>query len=454
MELKIKKGLNIPIDGQPKGEIQDLLVEGRNLFPDQVALDLDPFDQYRFRLLVKAGDQVKLGTPLVQDKHEERRVFVSPGSGTVQEIQRGIKRRLISIPIQLEGQDVHSFEPIGLENREQILNRLLEGGVFPHLKQRPFDLLADPKKEPRSIFVKALETAPFSVPAEWQVRGHEEDFATGLEALSKLTTGKVHLVYEEGSTFRPFTESKHVERSTIRGPHPAANPSVHIQFLDPIRKYTDVIWTTDVIGVLAIGHLLNRGVYFTPRVYSIAGPGIQAGKAIFVKGRAGFPVKALASGRLIDAPVRLISGNPLIGRKVEETDFMGFYETVFSAIPEAVDQEFLHFFRLGANKYSASGAYLSGHKKGKDYFFTTSQHGEERPFIIGSPYDKVMPLHLNTMLLVKAVMGEDYELAEKLGLLDVAPEDFALPTFVDPSKIDMMDIVRRGLNMYARDVLS
>lgn len=453
MRLKITKGLNIPMVGASVGDPGPLFINGQQIYPESVALDLQPFDQHRFRLLVKPGDRVKLGQPLAEDKYEPRLRFVSPGSGIVQEYKRGIKRRLLSIPIKLEGVDTHHFPPLHSNSREEILTRLLEGGVFPHLRQRPFDLLADPRREPRAIFIKALETAPFTFPPELQVQGHEEDFATGLEALKKLTKGKVHLVYKEGSTFAPFKDAA-VERSTIEGPHPAANPSVHIHLLEPIRSYTEVIWTTDVIGVLAIGHLLNRGVYFTPRIIALAGNGIIDGRRVLIKGRAGFPIRALIEGRLPKDPVRLISGDPLTGNKVGSEDHLGFYDTVFTAIPEREGQQFLHFFRAGADKYSASGAYLSGHLRNRLYDFTTNQHGEERPFVTPEPYDKVMPLHLNTMLLVKAVMGEDYELAEKLGLLEVAPEDFALPTFVDPSKIEMVDIIRRGLNTYSKEVLS
>lgn len=447
MDLRITQGLDIPIKGAPTGIPEPL-------HPETVALDLSPFDQHRFRLLAKPGDRILQGQPLVQDKQYEKRLFVSPGTGTVQEFKRGLKRRLLSIPIALEGEGVHPFKPLHTADRGEVLARLLEAGVFPHLRQRPFDRLADPTQEPRSIFVKALETAPFAVPPEYQVEGYEEDFTLGLKILSLLTQGKVHLVYRHGSTFKPFTESQHVERHTMRGPHPAANLSIPIHRIDPIRHYNAVVWTTDVIGVLAIGHLFNRGLYFTPRILSLAGTGIEEGKRTYVKGRAGFPVHSLIEGRSIQQPVRWISGDPLTGTQVAPDDHLGFYDTILSAIPENLEkQEFLHFFRLGLHKYTASRTYFSRLKK-KLYDFTTNQHGEERPFITGSPYDKVMPLPVNTMMLVKAVMAEDFELAETLGLLEVAPEDFALPTFVDPSKIEMVEVIRNGLNQYSKEVLS
>lgn len=456
-DLNIKKGLNIPIIGEPHGIPEELTVDGKNIRPESVALDLDPFEELRFRLLVKPGDIVKIGQPLVEDKQHTTRVFVSPGAGTIQEPTRGLKRRLLNIPITLAEHEEYIEHPrlnLNSISREELVKHLLAGGVFPHIRQRPFDLLANPEKEPRSIFVKAIETAPFAVPVELQIQGNEEDFKTGLEALKKLTSGKVHLMYEEGSAFKPFIDAKNVEKHTVSGPHPAANPSIHISSIDPIQLYTDVVWTVDVVGVIAIGHLINQGRYFIPRVISIAGNGLQEGKRIYAKTRAGNPISNFIDGRLIEGPMRFISGDPLTGTKLEQNGYLGFYDTVFTVIPEQISQEFLHFFRLGADKFSNSNTYLSGHLKGKMYEFTTNQHGEERPFITGSPYDKVMPLHLNTMLLVKAVMAEDYELAEKLGLLEVAPEDFALPTFVCPSKIEMIDIIKQGLRNYAKEVLT
>ncbi|MDB2614316.1 Na(+)-translocating NADH-quinone reductase subunit A, partial [Chlamydiales bacterium] len=393
---------------------------------------------------------------IAYDKKCEKRLFVSPAGGVVREIRRGLKRRLMSVVIDLlDEEEMVSFEPLNLykATRDEIVERLLEGGIFPHIKQRPFDLLADPLSIPRDIFVKAVETAPFVPSGEMQVEGWEEDFQTGLTTLKRLTEGLVHLVYKEGSTCEAFTKAQDVDRHTVDGPHPAANPSLHIQKIHPIRKNDEVVWTIDVVGVIAIGHLINQGRYFTPRVLSIAGSGVIEGRREYIKGRAGFPVSALIDGRIPKGSIRCISGDPLTGTQVETEGFMGFYETAFSVIPENTDQEMFHFFRPGISKYTASRTYVTGHLKGYKYPFSTNQHGERRPFITSSPYDKVMPLHINTMLLVKSVMAEDFDLAESLGILEVAPEDFALPAFVDPSKIDMMDIMREGLAAYAEELL-
>lgn len=459
--IKITRGLDIPIKGKPEGTPKLLVASGdaRALTtPTHLALDLHAFDEIRFKLLIHVGDQVKLGQPLVEDKTTPGRFFVSPAGGIVREIRRGLKRRLLDIVIEVTGEEEIERKPafnLADASREALIEHLMQNGLFARIRQRPFNFLANPHKVPRSIFIKAVESAPFVPPAEMQVAGYEREFQEGLRALSKLTDGKVHLVYRKDTPSRLFSEAKGVEKHTVEGPHPISHLSLHIQKIDPIRSAEDVIWTLDAHTVVAIGYLLLRGQYLVDRVVSIAGPGIIEGKTGYFKVREGFPIAALIAGRVAKGPVRLISGNPLTGRKVESEDYLDYTDYCLCAIPENTKREFLHFFRLGANKYTFSGTYLSGHldHTHREYDFTTSLHGEHRPFIDSTLYDEVMPLSIPTMHLVKALLAEDYDLAAELGLLEVDSEDFALPAFVDPSKIEMPDIVRQGLRRYAADML-
>lgn len=459
--IKITKGLNIPIGGKPEGPVRSLVAGGEASAlgaPPFLALNLINFPEIKFRLLVKVGDVVKTGEPLVEDKSTPGRVWVSPGTGIVKDIRRGLKRTLQSIIIEVGKQEEaypHPTIDVDRATREELIDVLKKGGHFANIRSRPFSFLADPKKKPRSIFVKALESAPFAPPAELQVIGHEKEFQTGLDALKKLTDGKVHLVYNKDTTCKAFTHAQNVEKHTAEGPHPVSNVSVHIQHIDPIASADATIWTIDTLDVISMGYFLSTGRTFTGRVISIAGPGIIPDKIGFFKVRNGYPIASLVSGRIQKGWMRLISGNPLMGNKVSIEDFMGYYDNVFCAIPENTHREFLHFFRLGTDKYSFSRAYLSGHlsNSDRDYPFTTSQHGEHRAFVDSSLYDKVQPLHISTMPLVKAVMAEDYDLAEQLGLLEVDSEDFALPTFVCPSKTEMTEIIKNGLKIYAKDVL-
>lgn len=451
VHIKIKKGLDIPIKGDPEGELQELETNGRQ----QIALNLEPFEGVRFKLLAKEGDIVKQGQPLVEDKMTPGRMFVSPASGRVSEVRRGLKRRLIDIVIDVaEVKEVVAFSPIDVATalRDELVVRLMEGGLFAHIRQRPFNFLADPSKEPRSIFVKALESVPFAVPAEMQVAGYEEDFQTGLSALAKMTSGKVHLVYRHDSSCQAFTDAYDVEQHTAQGPHPIGNHSVHIHFIDPIRTVEDTVWTVTARDVVMIGHLLNQGRYLVEKIISIGGPGIIPGQTGYFRTRAGCSISGLIEGRISEGLIRFISGDVLMGEKVEPEDFLGFYHHALSVVSENTQREFLHFFRLGAGKYTASKTYLSGHLQDRQYDFTTNQHGEQRGFIISSPYDNVMPMNIPTMLLVKAVIGEDFDLAEEQGLLEVDAEDFALATFCCPSKIEMVDIMKNALRDYALEV--
>ena len=461
VHIKVKKGLDIPISGRPEGRAKPLVPGGEVsplVIPHFVSLNVSEFDDVKFRLLVREGDSVKIGQPLAEDKSSPGRFFVAPAAGVIKEIRRGLKRRLLDVVIEVAPTEEYvTFSHLNLQtvSKEDLLARLMEAGIFAKIHVRPFNFLANPQHVPRSIFVKAVESAPFVPPAELQVIGHEKDFQTGLQALTKLTPGKVHLVYRHDTYCKAFTEAENVEKHTVEGPHPVSNVSLHIQKIDPIKSAEDVIWTLNAHDVVCLGHLLNTGKIHNERVISIAGPGVLEDRVGYFKAREGYPISALVAGRIGKGLQRLISGDPLMGHRVQVEDFLGFDDYVFCVVPENTEREFVHFMGLGLNKYTFSRAYLSGHFRNpeREYAMTTNMHGEHRAFIDNTLYDKVMPLDISTMHLVKAVMAEDLDLAQYYGLLEVDPEDFALPTFVDPSKIEMVDIIRQGLRRHAKEVL-
>ncbi|CRX37449.1 Na(+)-translocating NADH-quinone reductase subunit A [Estrella lausannensis] len=460
MHIKISKGLDIPIKGKPSGTLKSLTPTGQSsnsLEIKKIALDLSVFEDVRFHALKKVGDEVRIGEAIAQDKAAPARVFVSPAGGIISEIRRGEKRRILYVVIDVAAKEERiEKQPLKLEtaSREEILERITELGIMPRIRQRPFDVLANPTKKPDAIFVRAVESAPFTPSAEMQIHGKEQDFQKGLEALTKLTDGKVHLVYRHDTSERAFLEAKGVERHTVEGPHPIGLASVHIHHIAPIGSSEKVLWVLSAHDAVMIGAAVQRGVYEIERVVSVAGPGIIDGQSGYYKAREGLPINVLTAGRLPKKEMRLISGDPLMGNRVGIEDFLGFYAFTFTAIPEPTKREFLHFFRLGSKKFSFSGAYLSGlFNLGKEYDFTTSQHGEKRAFIDPTLYDEVQPLPVPTMPLVKAIMADDLDLAEELGLLTVAAEDFSLPSFVCPSKIEMVGIVKQGLKNHAQELL-
>ncbi|KAF3363246.1 Na(+)-translocating NADH-quinone reductase subunit A [Chlamydiales bacterium STE3] len=459
--IKITKGLNIPIRGKPEGMVHlfNSSSDSSNAKPPKLlACDLKPFEESKLRLLAKVDDYVKTGQPLAEDKTVPGRMWASPACGTIREIRRGLKRVLQTITIETaEKEEFESYPVVELKNssKKDVIELLMRSGLFTRIRSRPFDLLANPHQQPKAIFVKALESAPFAPPSEMQVEGQEKAFQEGLNALSLIADGKVHLVMSHDTTYPAFINAENVIKHTAEGPHPIANPSLHIQEIAPIRSLKDIIWTLNAHTVVAIGYLLLKGQYFTERVISIAGPGVLSGRTGYFKVREGFPIAPLISGRIPRGLMRFISGDPLNGQRVSAEDFLGCHDYVLSVIPENVQREFMHFFKLGLNKYSFSKAYLSGHLStaGREYDFTTNQHGERRAFVDPSLYNEVTPLHVPTMPFIKALMAEDFDSAEELGILEVSPEDFALPTFVCPSKIEMVDIVKKALSRYSKDVL-
>lgn len=450
VHIKVKKGLDIPIKGKPVGQVQKLST------PVCVSLNLSSFEDIKFRLLVKKGDLVSIGQALALDKACPERLFVSPGGGRVKEIRRGLKRRLLDIVIELSPKEEYEeLGPLDVEvaSREEIISKLQMAGLFAHIRMRPCNVLADPKRIPNRIFIKAIESAPFVPSAEKQVEGYEKEFQMGLMVLSKLTQGSIHLVYRKDTDCRAFNEAQYAEKHSAEGPHPVSNTSVHIHHIDPIMSHDEIVWSLTAYDVLCIGVLAYTGRIHHESLISIAGEGIIPDKRGYYKVRNGCPVAHLLESRKAFGLLRYVSGDLLTGKKVEEEDFLGFYHKVFCSIHENVEREFLHFFRLGFNKFSATKTYLSGLLKCKDkeYDFTTNKHGEERAFVDPSIYSKVMPMQIPVMHLVKAILSGDFDLAENLGLLEVDSEDFALPTFICPCKIEMSEIVKNGLRDYAKE---
>lgn len=423
LHIQVSKGLDIPLPHKPEGPLK----EAPNL--RRFALDLSVFPTIQFKLLVKEGDNVLIGQPLACDKKVPDRVFVSVASGVVRSIERGEKRRLLRIVVEEAEKKYLEHDTAG-----DLIPFLLKTGFFPHIRQRPCDVLADPNVKPKAIFVNACRSAPYSPSIEAVLRGHETEFQLGLQTLSKIAP--VHLVHRKGSTLQMLTKAEGVSTHTVSGPHPSGNTSLHIERISPILSGKDYIWSLSAEDTLRLGRLMQRGIYDPHLTVAVGGqnPGIY-------DARLGTSFQELTGEQ---PSGRLIAGDPLMGDQTDE--FLTFYANTFSVIAEKNEaRELLHFFRLGNKKYTSSRGYLS---RAKAFHFDTNQHGEERAFVDGTIYDKVQPLTISTMHLVKALLAEDFDAAVDLGLLEVAPEDFALPTFMCPSKVEMVDIVRRGLDSY------
>ena len=442
MKIHVKRGLDIPFSGRPQQILHSLPK------PEKVALNLDPFDDLRFKPHVKVGDSVKLGQPIAENKAVLGQMFVAPAAGKISELKRGLKRRLLDIVIDVDEKEESFVHEPPKDDRDSILEFFLRAGVFPHIRLRPFDLIADPNHLPEAIFIRAVEFRPYAPSACWQMEGRLPYFRKGLEILKKIAP--VHLAHSVRAKCDDFRNADGIEKHVVSGYYPGSNSSVHIHHALPIRKATDYRWVIDVDGVVTIGKLLLKQNYYVDRIVGLGGPVVK--EPAFFAARMGYPIGELCEGRVHDQLVRYFSGDPLSGSRVDLSDFLGFFDKCVSVLPVNTKRQAFHFFRLGRNKFSATRAYLSGFFPKKSYDFTTNQHGEERAFIDPSLYDKVMPMRIPTVPLVKALMAQDFELAELLGVYEVAPEDFILPTFICPSKIEMVDIVKQGIRLFAKEM--
>lgn len=440
VEVLIEKGLDLALEGAPSGGIKELK-------PSKIlALDLSAFEEKRLHLLFKEGDYVQKGQAIVCDKTFEKRSWASPAAGTIVGIIRGQKRRILSILIERsEREESWSFSPAS-SSSEEIMDSLLQSGLFNYIRQRPFDMLADPQKIPECIFVKALESAPFVPSSELQLEGDLDSFEQGLSILSKIA--KVHLVVRSGSFLKDFKRGAlDIERHSFAGPHPVANPSVHIEHIHPIKNRKNIIWTINAYDVLRIGYFFKTKTLLCERVIGLGGAGVLPEARAFYKVRDGQSIEEILQNRSVkDKNLCYISGDVLSGRRSSLNAYLGYYDFVLSVLQEEKEREIFSFARLGLKKITASRTYISSFfPKMQGFLKNNLKHGEERAFIDSQIYQRVMPLPIRVHALLKAIIMKDFEKAEQLGLLEVAREDFALPSYVCPSKIEMLKIVERAL---------
>lgn len=443
--VKIKKGLDIPLLGAAEKILKELP-------SDHYAVKPTDFIAVFPKVLVKEGDAIQAGSPLFFNKYNEKVLFTSPVSGKVIEIRRGDKRVLEEIRIEADGK--YSQLSFGIADpkdlsRQEIVDKLIKSGVWPCLRQRPYSVIADPETTPKAIHISAFDTAPLAPDYDFIVHGKGELFQTGLDALAKLTNGKVHLnVHTKLTTSKVFLNSKNVQINSFAGPHPSGNVSVHIANVDPINK-GDIVWYLYPQDVLTIGRLFQQGVFDASVIIPLTGSEVE--KPIYYKTYRGVSAKSMIHGNLKEGPVRIISGNVLTGDKIMSTSYLGFYHNQFTIVPEGNYYELFGWALPGFGKYSFSRTFFSWLTKSRKYRLDTNLHGGERAFVMTGKYEQVMPLDILPMQLVKACMIQDIDLMEGLGIYEVDEEDFALCEFIDTSKTEMQSIIRKGLNLMRKE---
>jgi len=445
--IKTKKGLDLPIAGQP-----DQVIEDARAIRSAAVLGQD-YSGMKPTMLVREGDQVKRGQPLFSDKKNEGVHFTAPVSGTVSSINRGAKRVLLSVVIDIEGEDAEDFGAVaadalaGLE-RDQVRDKLRDSGLWAALRTRPFAKVPALDSSPHSIFVTAMDSNPLAADPAIIIAEYATEFAAGLDLLAKLTEGKV-FVCQAGGQFLPSGSAADIVVEEFSGPHPVGLPGTHIHFLDPvsIRK---TVWYIGYQDVIAFGHLFLTGELPLSRVVALAGPGVE--KPRLLRTIPGANLDELTAGELKSGQQRVISGSVLAGRWARTpVQFLGRYHNQVSVLPEDKERRFLGWLTPGANKHSVFPIYLSKWLGKRPLDFTTSTNGSTRGMVPIATYEAVTPMDLLPTQLLRALLVGDLDTAINLGALELDEDDVAVFTYASPGKYEYGPVLRGVLETIEKE---
>ena len=444
--IKLRKGLDINLKG--KAAKQKFSVKAAA----QYALVPDDFVGMTPKVVVREGDKVKAGDALFVNKKQTDVKFASPVSGVVQAVVRGDRRKVLRVVVEADkDQQYVDFgqKQVASLDGDAVVKALLEAGLFGYINQLPYAVSTTPDQKPRAVFVSALRDMPLAGDFEYELQGNEEDFQTGLTALSKVAP--VYLGIGAKQTSKALTEAKDVEVNVFDGPCPAGNVGVQVNNIAPVNK-GEVVWTVDPTAVIFFGRLFRTGKVDLRRLVAVAGSEIT--KPEYAEVLVGQPIADLLEGRLAAKDhVRIINGNPLTGRKATMDDFVGGHTSEITVIPEGDNvDEMLGWILPRTNDFSVSRSYFSWlFGKNKEYALDARVKGGERHMIMSGEYDKVLPMDIYAEYLIKAIIAGDVDRMEQLGIYEVAPEDFAVAEFVDSSKLELQHIVRQGLDMLRKE---
>ena len=439
--IKLCKGLDIKLAGKAEA-----VVENAPMAKSYAVSPLD-YENVTPKLLVKVGDKVEVGTALFFDKKDPRILFTSPVSGVVSAINRGEKRKLLNVAIEPDQtQVVKELKVVDAKaDRSAIVEMLLESGLWTRIVERPYGVIANPDAEPKAIFVSAFDSAPLAPDYNFVLQNDKAAVEAGLAVLARLTNGKVHLSARKGDEGY-MSEVKGVEYHTFSGKHPVGNIGVQIHHIDRIAK-GDVVWTVNIQDVALIGRFVTTGKLDMTKVIAVAGS--EAQKPCYKRIIAGAAVESIVGK--VDAKVRIISGDVLTGVKTAHDGYISAGANMLSLIPEGDVYELLGWAMPRFHRFSVSRAYFSWLCPKKEYKLDTNLNGGERPFVVTGLYENYLPMDVYVAYLLKAILVKDLDKMENLGIYEVLPEDLALCEFVDPSKIEMQQIVRDGINLMIKE---
>ena len=441
MHFRIKKGLDLPLRGAP-----DARIETESSVKTVAVLGAD-YVGLKPTMKVREGDRVALGQPLFEDKKNPGVVVTAPASGVVQAINRGAKRALVSVVIEVDGDEAVTFLDVKKQrasdlDAQAIIEVLQASGLWVAFRTRPYGKVPAIDAEPSSIFVNAMDTNPLSGDPAFVIEHCSSDFVLGMSMLDALNK-PVYLCREAGATL-PTISGQNIKAATFSGPHPAGLTGTHIHFVDPVYA-GKTVWSIGYQDVIAIGALFRTGELSALRHVALGGPLVTSPR-IFAT-QLGASLTELCDGRLSDGKKRVISGSVLHGHHAKgHTDYLGRYDVQVSVIEENDDREFMGWIAPGRQKFSATGAFMSSLLKPRSFNITSSQNGSPRAVVPIGAYERVMPLDILPTPLVKALLVKDTDSAQELGCLELLEEDLALVSFVDPGKHDFAPVLRSTLN--------
>ncbi len=448
VEKKFSKGFDINLAGKPELKLE------REVHSTTYAVKPTDFPGIvRSKVLVKEGDQVKAGTPLFFDKNSDSVMYCAPVSGEVVEVKRGAKRAFLELRILADEtiayQEFTKYTVSDIKGltKESVIDTMLNSGVWPNIVQRPYAVVADPKDSPKGIFISGFDTSPLAPDYGFIFKGMESYFQVGIDILNKFAPNKVHFnINSKAEIPSVFAQVRDVIINKFSGPHPAGNVGVQMHHIDPINK-GEVAWTISPFGVIQIGKLFLDGIYDTTKIISVCGSEVK--KPAYYKVNSGICVDKLLENNIKSDNVRIISGNVLTGEGIEPTGYLGYYHNQITVIPEGNHHEFFGWILPTTNKLSFHRSFglLSFMNPNKEYVIDTNTKGQERAFVLTGNFEKVLPMDIYPVHLLKAILAEDYDEMEALGIYEVAEEDLALCEFIDVSKMDVQATLRKGLDM-------
>ncbi len=445
-DIRIKRGLDINLQGAAEKQLAQAIKS------NTYAINPDDFHGVIPKIIAKVGTEVKAGSPLFYSKSNDQILFNSPVSGEVVEIERGAKRKILSFKVLADKQQ--QYVDFGAKNvasmsGDEVKSHLLQAGCWPFIKQRPYDVLANPEVAPKAIFVSGYNSAPLAADLDFILSGKESELDAAITALSKLTSGKVHV--SVNSQASPLAKVSNAEIYTLSGPHPIGNVSTQIANVDPINK-GEIVWVVSAQDLVIIGELLLTGKYNATRKIAVAGSSVKSPK--YYETKIGAEVSTFVYDAGVNGDnVRMINGNVLTGKAIVPDGHLASTVDTFTVIPEGNDYEFFGWNKPIFNKISYSRALtFSWLFPKKKYDLNTNTNGEHRAFVVTGNYEEVFPLDIYPLQLLKAFTYNDLDEMEKLGAYEIAPEDFALTEFVCVSKQNHQDIVRKGLDVMYKEI--